>query len=102
MMKQTRKTKAGISGFAKRLTNHCIRKGVKVSSKRIQVMLFLDRFNTGIEADELWLLMRKEKIQISFPYVYQCLNWFAELDLVSKKSDLEKKQRYFVNREALA
>jgi len=88
-------------GFASRLHEYCMEKGLKISSKRIEVIVFLENTGKAIEADELLLMMRNARIKISSPYIYQCLSWLAELDLVLKKPGVDKRQRYFVNRDLL-
>jgi len=100
-MKQKKDCKKGIPSFTSRLKEYCKAKGLKISSKRIEVIVFLENTGKDIEADELLLVMRNARVKISAPYIYQCLGWLVELDLVLKKPGIDKRQRYFVNPDLL-
>lgn len=84
-----------------RLANHirayCKSKGIRCSSKRIQVANCLKKANKYVDADELLMIMRKEQIRISFPYIYQCLNWLEEIQFVSRQMGTDKRQKFCIS-----
>lgn len=84
-----------------RLANHirayCKSKGIRCSSKRIQVANCLKKANKYVDADELLMIMRKEQIRISFPYIYQCLNWLEDIQFVSRQMGTDKRQKFSIS-----
>lgn len=84
-----------------RLANHirayCTSKGIRCSSKRIQVANCLKKANKYIDANELLIIMRSEQIRISSPYIYQCLNWLEEIQFVSRQMGADKRLKFSIS-----
>lgn len=100
-MEQGMENKTSQASFVQQLIIECKVRGVRMSSKRIQVAAFLERAGTYIDADELLLLMRRERIKISIPYVYQCLNWLVDFNFVIRNYE-NRKYKYCINPDVAA
>ena len=63
------------------------------------VVMQLEKAKDGLAAEDLLLKMRAAQIKISFPYVYQCLNWLESTGFVVKQTGSDKRQLFRINRK---
>lgn len=82
--------------FTEQLDVYCASKGVKISEKRRLVACELAKFREEIEAVDLFLHIRKKHNRISFPYIYQSLNWLVDAGFVLKKQGDNRSSLYSV------
>ncbi len=69
-------------------------RGIRKSIKRNQVATVLERIHESMDAEQVWLLLKKNHFQISIGAVYQALNWLVEHGFVEKQIQSDRKFIY--------
>ena len=77
-----------------RIDAYCIERGIRKSIKRNQVATVLERIHESMDAEQVWLLLKKNHFQISIGAVYQALNWLVEHGFVEKHIQADRKFIY--------
>ncbi|WP_420152912.1 transcriptional repressor [Siphonobacter sp.] len=79
-----------------RIDTYCIERGIRKSIKRNQVATVLERIHESMDAEQVWLLLKKNHFQISIGAVYQALNWLVEHGFVEKHIQADRKFIYYL------
>lgn len=79
-----------------RLQNYCLARRMKYSEKRLMVAIKLAEIDRKVEAEELWILLKKDGYPISIASVYLNLGVLVDAGICAAERLTQRQALYFV------
>lgn len=78
------------------LQSYCLARRMKYSEKRLMVAIKLTEIDRKVEAEELWILMKKDGYPISIASVYLNLSVLVDAGICVSERLTQRQALYFV------
>ncbi|WDF69648.1 transcriptional repressor [Sphingobacterium oryzagri] len=85
-----------VAGLLSQLQSYCVARRMKYSEKRLMVAIKLAEIDRKIEAEELWILLKKDGYPISIASVYLNLGVLVDAGICISERITQRQALYCV------